>query len=114
MIDFLSIPEVYSEKECIDWLISQRNIDRCECGGKFYLLKSMACLSCSYCSRQIYPKAGTIFHRTYTPLVKWFYLIDIMSRGEVLTIPEIKHRIGVNHKTARRMKRKINKELFGK
>ena len=60
--------------------------------------------SCAYCRRQIYPLAGTVFHKSTTPLRIWFFALFLMTqtRGHI-TIRKLQKELGVTYKTAWRM-----------
>lgn len=52
---------------------------------------------------QICPTATTIFRKSRTPLLKWFYALYIFSNNENISTNELKRKISVTHKTAWRM-----------
>ena len=41
--------------------------------------RARAAYSCQYCRHQVYPTAGTIFHKSTTNLQMWFWAIFLMS-----------------------------------
>ena len=63
---------------------------------------------CSQCRYQISITAGTLFHSTNLPLVKWFWAIYLIStdKGGISALRLAKH-IGVSWPTARQMLKKI-------
>lgn len=73
-----------TEKACIDRLFKLRwpNGYRCpRCGHTHYSFHSSRRLyQCSRCKYQVSVTAGTIFHKTRTSLVHWFWIIFIMTR----------------------------------
>src|SRR6185312_2641914 len=59
---------------------------------------------------QLYPTAGTIFEKTRTPLVNWFYAIYLMtSTRNVVSAKELERQLGVTYKCAFRMGHQIRK-----
>lgn len=56
------------------------------------------------CQYQLYPTAGTVFEKTRTSLVDWFYVIYLMtSTRNGVSAKEIERQLGVTYKTAWRM-----------
>ena len=86
----------------------------CKKDTNFYKVKGRKCYACQWCSHQLHPLAGTIFHKSETPLKSWFYAIFLFanSRNGVSAM-ELQRQIGVTYKTAWRMAKQIRK-LFGK
>lgn len=81
---------------------------KCGCTKEFVRVKTRRCYQCRDCYHQIYPCAGTIFHKTTTPLTYWFfaiYLFTISKNG--LGACELQRHLGVTYKTAFRMLHKI-------
>jgi len=64
---------------------------------------------------QVYPLAGTIFERSSTPLVKWFYAIYLFSVSKHgVSAAEIQRHVEVTYKTAWRMARLIRTLMSSK
>jgi hypothetical protein len=78
------------------WFISTRNI-----------------LDCKLCRAKISLTAGTIFHKTRTPLVKWYWLIYHMAMDKVgVSISEMQRVLQItDYKTAWLMAHKIRKAM---
>ena len=106
-----------SEDACLDEVFDRRygHFSYCpECGKefKFYRVRGRKCYSCQYCSHQIHPLAGTIFHKSDTDLRKWFYAIFLFCASKNgVSGKELERQLGVTYKTAWRMAKKI-RELF--
>lgn len=85
------------------------------CGGidKYKRVDGRRAYQCIVCNRQESPTANTIFHKTTTPLKKWFALIKSLAEGHI-NIIEIRDKLGVSHKTAHRMRKLIWGETFFK
>src|SRR5579872_1952908 len=60
--------------------------------------------SCDYCGHHEHPTAGTIFHKSPTPLRLWFYAIYLMASTRCgISAKQIQRETGVTYKTAWRM-----------
>src|SRR5271170_3889769 len=77
-------------------------------GSKFYRLKGRKAYSCEFCRYQIHPLAGTIFHKSDTPLTKWLYAIYLFSVSKNgVSALELQRHLNVTYKTAWRIGKKI-------
>jgi len=84
---------------------------RCGCHESYYLEKRML-HQCVECKFQTSLTAGTVMHRTRTPLVKWFwaiYLVATDKRG--LSALALSRKIDIGHKCAWTMLHKIRKAM---
>jgi len=83
-----------------------------KCGGKvFYKIKSRNIYECS-CRHQVSLTAGTIMHRSRTPLTKWFmaiYLVAKDSRG--VPALQLMKELNVSYPTAWSMLHKIRRAM---
>ena len=73
-----------SEEACVEYLFQKRwpggfRCPRCGYDG-YYFLKRRRLYQCRGCGYQASVTAGTIFHKTRTPLRYWFWMIFLMSR----------------------------------
>lgn len=83
------------------------------CGGvKAYLIASRHLYQCAQCRHQVSITAGTLFHATKIPLVKWFWAIYLTAsdKGGISALRVSKH-LDVSWVTARAMLRKIRKAM---
>jgi transposase-like protein len=73
-----------------------------------YYISKRKVYECSACHYQVSVTAGTLFHSTNVPLVKWFWAIYLVAsdKGGISATRLAKH-IGVSWLTARRMLQKI-------
>lgn len=75
-----------TEEACLQYLGGLRwpNGFRCpNCGhDDGYALAARRLMQCAVCRHQTSVTAGTIFHKTRTPLVKWFWIIYMMSQDK--------------------------------
>lgn len=98
---------------CLDEVFQQRfsDLENCpECGGeaKFYKVSGRKCYACQFCGHQLHPLAGTVFHKSPTPLKTWFYAIFLFSTSKNgVAALELQRHIGVTYKCAWRMARQI-------
>lgn len=106
--------EFPDEDACLDTIFQNRygDLDTCpKCGvidTKFYKLDGRKAYSCMHCRYQLHPLAGTIFHKSETPLKNWFYAIYLFSVSKNgLSAKEIERHLGVTYKTAWRMAKQI-------
>ena len=87
---------------------------RCpRCGGdRAYLLEKRMLYQCTTCKFQTSLTAGTVMHKTRTPLVKWFwaiYLVSTDKRG--LSALALSRKVGIGIKCAWMMLHKIRKAM---
>ena len=101
-----------TEQACEKVLIAIRWPDGFVCpvcnSKKAGYIKSRRVFQCHQCRHQAYITAGTLFHSTNLPLVKWFWAIYLVAsdKGGISALRLSKH-IGVSWPTARKMLRKI-------
>lgn len=102
-----------SHDACLDYLKERFHPDGSDCPKcrkqtKFHRLKSRAAYSCQYCRHQVYPTAGTIFHKSTTNLQMWFWAIYLMSSTRCgISAKQLEREIGVSYPTAHRMFKQI-------
>jgi len=74
---------------------------RCDCGDLGIARLSHKLFQCRKCRSQFTVTAGTIFHDSHLPLIKWFaavYLICESRKG--MSANQLKRMLGVSYKTA--------------
>ena len=105
-----------TEKACRKRLFALRWPEgfRCpKCGdSEAYVLEKRLLYQCAKCKHQTSLTAGTIMHRTRTPLVKWFwaiYLVSTDKRG--LSALALSRKIDIGLKCAWTMLHKIRKAM---
>lgn len=106
--------EFSDESVCLDTIFQYRygELTTCpKCGqeAKFYRLNhNRKAYSCSECRYQVHPLADTIFHKSATPLNKWFFAMYLFSNSKNgVSALELQRHIGVTYKTAWRMAKQI-------
>lgn len=109
--------EFKNDDACWEWLFKTRfpNGYICtKCKNKdFYFKANRKIFQCKSCNYQLTVTAGTIFHKTRTPLLKWFWLIYRMSSSKTgVSIAEMKRELKIkDYKTIWVMANKIRKAM---
>ncbi|MCH8262537.1 MAG: IS1595 family transposase [Proteobacteria bacterium] len=102
---------------CLEHLMVTRfgkSLDCPKCGknGKFHRVKKRPVYACQWCSYQISPMADTPFHRSSTPLQKWFYAMYLFTTSRHgVPAKELQRQLSVTYKTAWRMGHEIRKYM---
>jgi transposase-like protein len=97
---------------CLDYMFDTRwpNGGTCKCGKSdcFHRVRGFKKYACQWCGAQISPLAGTIFHKSSTPLRTWFHALFIItaSRNGVSAM-ELMRQVGVAYNTAWRMNHQL-------
>jgi transposase len=69
--------------------------------------------TCTACGYQVYPTAGTIFHKSSTSLRLWFYAMYLMTSTRCgISAKQLERELGVTYKTAWRIFNLIRNELM--
>ncbi len=69
--------------------------------------------TCTSCSHQLSPTAGTIFHKSSTSLHLWFYAIWLITSTRCgVSAKQFERELGVTYKTAWRMFNEIRNKLM--
>lgn len=106
-----------TEESCLEHLKLVRFGERHECEkcgkeAKFYRIAKRRSYGCEYCGHQIYPTAGTPFHRTRTSLRDWFHVMFLFTTSRSgVAAKEVERQLGVTYKTAWRMCHEIRKYM---
>jgi len=107
-----------TEEDCRHALFRHRWPDGFACprcgGDHAYPIANRSTYECSACGHQTSVTAGTIFHKTRTPLLKWFAAIHLLSTTtKALSAAELARQLGVANQTAWTMRRKIVNAMVG-
>jgi len=101
-----------TDESCLELIFDTLHSRECSCGGEYHLIKGRKQYQCSKCRYQIAPTAGTIFHKSATPLSLWFYSIFIFAHAKSgISAKELERQLGVTYKTAWRILKQIRKTL---
>jgi transposase len=102
---------------CLEWLRSSLYPEgiycqKCEAVTKHHRVVSRPSYSCDHCGHHVHPTAGTIFHKSPTPLTTWFYAVYLMASTRCgISAKQIQRETGVTYKTAWRMFKQIRSML---
>jgi len=102
---------------CLEWLRNYLYPDgiyceKCKSITKHHRVKSRPSYSCDHCGHHVHPTAGTIFHKSSTPMTTWFYAIYLMAQTRCgISAKQIQRETGVTYKTAWRMFKQIRSML---
>ncbi|MEM6283176.1 MAG: IS1595 family transposase [Chloroflexota bacterium] len=105
------------DEACLAWLVQLRWPDgitckKCQKVTNHYYIEGRKSYSCQECGNHVHPTAGTIYHKSRTPLPVWFYAVYlIVSAGGEITARKLEHDLGVTYKTAWRMRKLIKERL---
>lgn len=106
-----------SDGACLEWLKDRLYPEgiyckNCEAVTKHHRVKSRPSYSCDHCGHHVHPTAGTIFHKSLTPLTTWFYAIYLMASTRCgISAKQIERETGVTYKCAWRMFKQIRSML---
>lgn len=101
-----------TDDSCLAFLFEENHSYRCSCGGTYRKMSRRKKYQCSLCRYQISPAAGTIFHKSDTPLTLWFHALFIFSNAKSgISAKEMERQLGVTYKCAWRMLSQIRKAL---
>jgi len=109
--------EFPNDAACLEWLKNRLYPDgifckNCEQVTKHYRIASRPSYCCEHCGNHVHPTAGTIFHKSPTPLTTWFYAMYLMSATRCgISAKQIERETGVTYKTAWRMFKQIRSML---
>lgn len=98
-----------TEDACLDHMMRVRYGERhtcakCEREARYYRVKARRSYECEFCGHQVYPTAGTPFHKTRTSLRDWFYVMFLFTTTRNgVAAKRVQREIGVTYKTAWRM-----------
>jgi transposase len=98
---------------CLDFLKNRRwpkgvYCPKCQKITTHYRIVTRKVYCCEFCGHTISPTAGTIFHKSDTPLKSWFHAMFLMSATKTgISAKQLERELGVNYKTAWRMFKQI-------
>ncbi|MBX3114441.1 MAG: IS1595 family transposase [Fimbriimonadaceae bacterium] len=85
----------------------------CERVTKHHKVKNRKSYSCQNCGHHVHPTAGTIYHKSSTPLRLWFRAVFLMSTTRCgISAKQLERDLGVTYKTAWRMFKQIRSMLM--
>lgn len=112
-VSLLEIIKSYGDDgQCLRFLEDRRwpngpVCPRCK-AKKVYRLKAVDKFECSSCRYQFSATSGTIFHKSYIPLSKWFLAIYLMfATASRVRAVELSRNLNLPYKTAWYLRRRI-------
>lgn len=102
---------------CLQWLVEYLYPDgifceKCQKVTPHHAMRTRKSYSCETCGHHVHPTAGTIFHKSSTPLTLWFYAIYLMTSTRAgISAKQLERELGVTYKTAWRMFHQIRKMM---
>jgi transposase len=105
--------EFPTNEACLEWLKNYRHPNgvfcpTCNKVTSHYRIAKRPCYKCQNCGHEVYPLAGTIFHKSATPLKTWLEAMYYMSTTRSgRSAKELQRITGVTYKTAWRMFKQI-------
>lgn len=104
--------EFPTDDQCLDFIFRVRFPNplcpACQNEDCFYRVTNRKCYACAFCSYQIHPLAGTIFHKSSTSLTNWFHALFLFSAARNgVAATEIQRQLGVTYKCAWRIAHQI-------
>lgn len=103
------IRDFSTNRTCLEHLRGLRWPDgitcrKCDGVTPHHLIEKKRVYSCQHCGTQTAPTAGTIFHKSRTPLPVWFYVVFQMAQTRCgVSAKQIERETGVTYKAAWRM-----------
>jgi transposase len=86
--------------------------EKCHRPTKYHRDSGRKSYSCQWCGHHVHPTAGTIFHKSSTPLRLWLYAVFLMAQTRCgISAKQLERELGVTYKTAWRMFHEIRKML---
>ena len=106
-----------SEAECEDYLYNLRWPEgfvcpECESTKEPYWINVQRKVECANCGAHTYLTAGTILHKTHTPLMKWFlaaYFVTTHTPG--VSAVQLERQLGVSRETAFNLLHKLRSAM---
>jgi len=101
-----------TEDQCHDALVAMRWPDGFVCpkctGSRYSFCAPKKLFQCSSCHRQTSVRAGTVFHKSRTPLTKWFLAMHLLtcSKNDISGL-ELARQLDVKWDTAWLIKQKL-------
>ena len=111
--------EFPDDKACLAAVFRNKypnGIECAKCHGKncYYPVAARRSYVCSKCGAQVSPTAGTIFHKSPTPLTSWFHAIFLMGQSKNgVAAKELERQLGVTYKCAWRIAKQVRLMMKG-
>lgn len=97
-----------TDRACLEFIFETLHTWECVCGGEYAYRDGRKQFQCSKCRAHISPTAGTIFHKSDTPLSIWFHALWVFSNAKSgISAKELQRQIGCTYKTCYRIRKLI-------
>ncbi len=116
-MDLLELEQRFgTQRKCEEFLKSKRWPDGVTCpkcsAKRPYWIRTVRLWHCRECGYRFSLTSGTIFHRSRTPLRKWFIAIYLMCTAKKgVPAKQLERALGVTYKTAWRMSHQIRQAM---
>ncbi len=102
-----------TDDTCLDFIFETLHSRECSCGGTYKRITGRKQYQCSKCRFQIAPTAGTIFHKSDTPLTLWFHALLVFSNAKSgISAKYLQRELEVTYKCAYRILKLIRTALL--
>jgi len=104
-----------TDDACLERIFKGRYPDgvycqKCQKVTTHYRIANRKVYSCEFCGSHFSPTAGTIFHKSDTPLRSWFHAIFLMASTKTgISAKQLQRELGVTYKTAWRIFNQVRK-----
>lgn len=109
------VTDYNSDQACRDYLVKLRwpNGVCCpRCGGEPHPKKTRQSFECGLCEYRFTVTAGTAFHKTHIPLVKWFLAVNLVVESKKgIASTEMARLLGITQKSAWYMNHRIRNAI---
>ena len=104
-----------TDDACLEFLFKARYpkgayCEKCQKVTTHYRIANRKVYSCNFCGSHVSPTAGTIFHKSNTPLRSWFHAMFLMASTKTgISAKQLERELGVTYKTAWRIFNQVRK-----
>lgn len=93
-----------NDDSCLEFIFNSLYSRRCSCGGAYQRISSRRQFQCSKCRFQIAPTSGTIFHKSNTSFLLWFYaILAFLNAKGGISAKQLERDLEVSYKCAWRI-----------
>jgi transposase-like protein len=106
-----------TDDACLEWLKDYLYPEgifckKCDKITPHHRMRTRKSYSCETCGHHVHPTAGTIFHKSSTPLTLWFEAIYLMTATRAgISAKQLERTLGITYKCAWRMFHQIRKMM---
>jgi transposase len=109
----LSLQKQFPEDgACLQFIFDTLYRRKCSCGGVYRRIQGRRQFQCSKCRFQVAPTAGTVFHKSETPLVLWFHaILAFLNAKGGISAKQLERDLEISYKCAWRILALIRRTL---